>query len=289
MKRTYDQRWNVIGLELLVIFAMGAVWYEWYRPLEPVASPVATSTITHATTAPAVTVSSTTTSGKGGEVGRTHSTSSNVWRGTTTASGLIPYIEVTDGCGPFYDGTCLNARRGPSTTYPVVSQLRNGMVLPVAGRVVAGDAIWYRVDLTSYQHAEYPERITSDWYVNDQYVKLLYEQPEQILKWGTKATTTKHIVVDRQTQMLSAYDGDTLVMQLPVSTGLDLTPTPLGTFTVFMRTPSTYMQGPSPSLPLKQYYDLPGVPWDLFFTKQGAVSMEPTGIIPSGVSILTAV
>ena len=54
-----------------------------------------------------------------------------------------------------------------------------------------------------------------------------------------------------------------------ISTGLELSPTPAGTFTIFKKTPSRYMQGPLPGF--TDYYDLPGVPWNLYFTQQGAV------------------
>ena len=69
--------------------------------------------------------------------------------------------------------------------------------------------------------------------------------------------------------MLYAYDRDGLFMQTPISTGLELTPTPRGLFTIFKKTPSRYMQGPIPGI-ADQYYDLPGVPWNLYFTYQGA-------------------
>ena len=58
-------------------------------------------------------------------------------------------------------------------------------------------------------------------------------------------------------------------MQAQTSTGLDDTPTPLGTFTIFKKTPSRYMEGPTPGVS-EQAYDLPGVPWDLYFTSGGA-------------------
>jgi lipoprotein-anchoring transpeptidase ErfK/SrfK len=48
-----------------------------------------------------------------------------------------------------------------------------------------------------------------------------------------------------------------------------LTPTPRGTFTIYKKTPSRYMQGPLPGIS-DQYYDLPGVPWTLYFTQEGA-------------------
>jgi lipoprotein-anchoring transpeptidase ErfK/SrfK len=70
--------------------------------------------------------------------------------------------------------------------------------------------------------------------------------------------------------MLYAYDGDTLYMQEAISTGLELTPTPRGVFTVYRMTPSRYMQGPIPGIS-DQYFDLPGVPWNLYFTPEGAV------------------
>ena len=59
-------------------------------------------------------------------------------------------------------------------------------------------------------------------------------------------------------------------MEEKVSTGIELTPTPRGNFTVFRKTPSRYMQGPIPGIS-DHYYDLPGVPWNLYFTEQGAV------------------
>lgn len=70
--------------------------------------------------------------------------------------------------------------------------------------------------------------------------------------------------------MLYAYDDTKLFMKEPISTGLEFTPTPRGTFTIFKKTPSRYMQGPAPGLST-EFYDLPGVPWDLYFTEGGAV------------------
>jgi lipoprotein-anchoring transpeptidase ErfK/SrfK len=87
---------------------------------------------------------------------------------------------------------------------------------------------------------------------------------------GEVVTTEKRIVVNLSEEMLYAYDGDVLFMQEPISTGLNITPTPLGTFTVYAMTPSRYMQGPLPGVS-DQVYDLPGVPWNLYFTTDGAV------------------
>lgn len=74
-----------------------------------------------------------------------------------------------------------------------------------------------------------------------------------------KNLTDKEIIVDLGEQKLSAYNGDELFMEVSISTGLDDLPTPRGTFHIFEKTPSRYMQGPLPNIS-DQYYDLPGVP-----------------------------
>jgi len=116
----------------------------------------------------------------------------------------------------------------------------------------------------------YPERVTGDWYVSADYVQLFTDKGDEILATHADGKNAKLIIVDLSEQMLYAYDDDTLFMQEPISTGLEFTPTPRGTFTVFKKTPSRYMQGPIPDVS-DQYFDLPGVPWDLYFTNEGAV------------------
>ena len=101
-------------------------------------------------------------------------------------------------------------------------------------------------------------------------VHMFYDDGDHDLADGVGAPDTKRIIVDRSEQMLYAYDGMTLFMREPISTGLELTPTPRGIFTVYRKTPSRYMQGPLPGVS-DQYYDLPGVPWNLYFTLQGGV------------------
>jgi lipoprotein-anchoring transpeptidase ErfK/SrfK len=186
-----------------------------------------------------------------------------------TDLGTIHYIEVTDGCDANYVGTCVNLRSGPGPEYPVVERLRTGVVLKVASTVSKDGHDWYKI--TPGNDIRYPERITTDWYVYADAVQLFTDTGDQSLPVGTvSTTTTKRIVVDVSKETLYAYDGDTLFMQEPISTGLEYTPTPNGTFTVYHKTPSRYMQGPLPGVST-QKYDLPGVPWDLYFTRDGAV------------------
>jgi hypothetical protein len=74
----------------------------------------------------------------------------------------------------------------------------------------------------------------------------------------------KHIYVDLSTQTLSAYQGDTLFMQAPVSTGKWF-PTPNGEFTIWEKIRSTKMSGGQGA----DYYYLPNVPFVMFFSGSG--------------------
>lgn len=78
------------------------------------------------------------------------------------------------------------------------------------------------------------------------------------------ASGEKHIYVDLASQTLSAYQGDTLFMQVPVSTG-KWHPTPTGTFTIWEKIKATRMTGGEGA----DYYDLPNVPWVMFFGGDG--------------------
>ncbi|MDP2669296.1 MAG: L,D-transpeptidase family protein [bacterium] len=180
---------------------------------------------------------------------------------------IFKYVEVTGGCGPYFEGICLNARSGPGTDYDVILQLRNGMVLKVGGAVERDGKNWYKIQFD--EHIRYPERLSEDFYVAAEYVRVLLDEGERNLMNGEIASSTKRIIIDRSEQTLYAYDGMELFMQTKISTGLELTPTPRGIFTVFKKTPSRYMQGPLPGIS-DQYYDLPGVPWNLYFTHEGA-------------------
>ena len=182
---------------------------------------------------------------------------------------LFEYIEVVDGCGIHFEGECLNVRTGPGIEYPVIAQLRNNIVLKVGGKITRDGVTWYKVVFD--EHIRYPERVTGDWYVAAAYVDVLYDEGDRTLLEHGEASTTQQIIVDRSDQKLYAYEDGELFMETSISTGLSLSPTPRGEFTIFKKTPSRYMQGPLPGIPGSDYYDLPGVPWNLYFTEQGAV------------------
>ena len=181
---------------------------------------------------------------------------------------LFEYVAVIDGCGPQFVGACLNVRSGPGEEYSVVRQLRNDVVLKVGGKVERDGRTWYKIIFD--ETIRYPERVSGHWYVAADYVRVLLDEGERNTGDNIFGAPAKRIIVDRSEQMLYAYDGDELFMQEPISTGLELTPTPRGTFTIYKKTPSRYMQGPIPGI-TEKFYDLPGVPWNLYFTHQGAV------------------
>ena len=182
---------------------------------------------------------------------------------------LFEYVEVVGGCDIHFEGECLLVRSGPGTDFDVVSRLRNDMVLKVDGSVTRDGVVWYKVVFDEW--LRYPERLESDWYVAADYVEVLYDEGDKTIWENETATATKKIIVDLSEQTLTATENGETYMCADISTGLDLTPTPRGTFTVFKKTPSRYMQGPLPGLPSDQSYDLPGVPWNLYFTHGGAV------------------
>ena len=192
---------------------------------------------------------------------------------TSTKDTLVPlytYIEIINSCGPYYGvGVCVNMRSGPGAKYPVVAQLRTGVVLRVASTITVDGREWYKIMFATA--LLYPDRVKGDLYVAaDAAVRLFLDDGDHRLMKGAHVSTTKRIVVDVSQETLYAYDGETLFMKEPISTGLEFTPTPRGTFVIFKMTPSRYMQGPIPGAS-DQVYDLPGVPWDLYFTQDGAV------------------
>jgi hypothetical protein len=186
-----------------------------------------------------------------------------------TVAPMLEYIKIIDSCGPYFESPCVNVRSGPGVEYPIVSHLRTGLVLKTSGSVEQDGRIWHKIAFDDW--VWYPERVTSDWFVSSDFADSFYDDGEIILKENSGAEiSSKRIIVDRSMQMLYAYDGDDLFMEEPISTGLEFTPTPRGIFKVYKKTPSRYMQGPLPGIS-DQYYDLPGVPWNLYFTEQGGV------------------
>ncbi|QQR65063.1 L,D-transpeptidase [Candidatus Kaiserbacteria bacterium] len=181
---------------------------------------------------------------------------------------LFTFITIKDSCDVHFLGECVRVRGGPGVSFPVVTKLRNNILLMVSTTTVEADGhTWYQIVFD--ESLAYPERVASKWYVAGDFVDIFTDEGNKTIWENESATTTKRVIVDRSEQKLYAYEGETPFMEISISTGLELSPTPRGTFTVFKMTPTRYMQGPLPGY--TDVYDLPGVPWNLYFTNEGAV------------------
>lgn len=179
------------------------------------------------------------------------------------------FIEITGGCDYHYVGTCAAAYAGPGYTYAKRETLRDGIVLRTESSTLVDGEQWYKVAFDEW--LRYPERVDGDWYVPASTARgFTSTGPQEMDGYPMSvSTSSKYIIVDRSEQMLYAYEPEgTLFMRARISTGLTDTPTPRGTFTIYYKTPTRYMQGPLPGIS-EQYYDLPGVPWNLYFTQEG--------------------
>lgn len=178
---------------------------------------------------------------------------------------VYPYIEIVNSCDHAHTGACAYVYSTPSFSTKTAEVLRTGVVLRVGDIIQNEQGVWYEILFDEW--VRYPDRVSPHWYVAQSNARVFFDIGIQELTDDTPKTN-KHIIVDRSDQTLYAYDGDALFMHTDISTGLMLTPTPRGTFSIYKKTPTRYMQGPLPGIS-NQYYDLPGVPWTLYFTHQG--------------------
>ncbi len=81
--------------------------------------------------------------------------------------------------------------------------------------------------------------------------------------------TDKHIVVDLNSQLVTAFEGDKLVFSQRCSSGVKGTDTPKGQWTTYHKGPSVHMTNEGDALEDENVYSLPGVPWCSFFTGAG--------------------
>lgn len=95
-------------------------------------------------------------------------------------------------------------------------------------------------------------------------VDLAQKEPKNLVLGEADVTGEKHIYVDLSTQTLRAYQGDTLFMEVPVSTGKWF-PTPTGEFSIWEKVRATKMSGGEGA----DYYYLPNVPFVMFFEGSG--------------------
>lgn len=91
---------------------------------------------------------------------------------------------------------------------------------------------------------------------------------QAVLGTTNDAGEERWIEVSLDEQRLRAWEGNRLVMEFPISSGL-WSPTPTGTFSIWYKTRSQRMVGGSKAL--GTYYNLPNVPHNMFFNKGYAI------------------
>lgn len=94
------------------------------------------------------------------------------------------------------------------------------------------------------------------------------DNDQAVLGTTNETGEEKWIDVSLDEQKLRAWEGNKLVMEFPISSGL-WSPTPKGTFNIWYKTRSQKMEGGSTEL--GTYYNLPNVPNNMFFYKGYAI------------------
>ncbi|OGE27716.1 hypothetical protein A2867_04435 [Candidatus Daviesbacteria bacterium RIFCSPHIGHO2_01_FULL_40_11] len=116
------------------------------------------------------------------------------------------------------------------------------------------------------QVIDYPK--TSLAYAYSQALAQNSNNDTAVLGTTNGAGEEKWIEVSLDEQRLRAWEGNKLVMEFPISSGL-WSPTPKGTFNIWHKTRSQTMKGGSQEL--GTYYNLPNVPNNMFFYKGYAI------------------
>ncbi|WP_017660071.1 L,D-transpeptidase [Baaleninema simplex] len=81
--------------------------------------------------------------------------------------------------------------------------------------------------------------------------------------WELRQSGQRWIEIDLSGQRLIAWEGDTPVYAVYVSTGTDATPTPTGVFEIYVKYESARMQGAD--------YDVPDVPYTMYYDGNYAI------------------
>jgi hypothetical protein len=118
-------------------------------------------------------------------------------------------------------------------------------------------SIWYEI---------YDSEVKRYLYVPSHSMRLVpYE--ELTLLSPEVPNENKLIVIDLQTQMVTAFEGEKLVFSRRCSSGAEGTETPRGEFRTYHKGPAVHMTNQGDAI--ENIYNLPGVPWCSFFTGAG--------------------
>lgn len=91
----------------------------------------------------------------------------------------------------------------------------------------------------------------------------MFKTPDPLPPWPREKKGPKRIEVRLGEQWIHAYEGDYLVMTMPISTGKDGFETPPGSFTIYRKIPQKRLQGHDRET--GESWDIPDVPSIMFY------------------------
>jgi len=118
-------------------------------------------------------------------------------------------------------------------------------------------SIWYQIYDSQLRKLFYVPSYTMRLLPDDELTPLSSDVPDE----------EKSIVVDLANQLVTAFEGEKLVLSQRCSSGAKGTATPTGEFRTYHKGPSVHMTNQGDAL--ENIFNLPGVPWCSFFTGIG--------------------
>jgi len=91
---------------------------------------------------------------------------------------------------------------------------------------------------------------------------------------GSQADGERYIEIDLSEQKLRAWEGNTLFLETPISSGLSWFPTPQGEFRIWAKLRYTRMEGGEG----RYYYNLPNVPFVMYFQNDSIPGYRGYGV-----------
>ncbi|HSL45943.1 MAG TPA: L,D-transpeptidase [Anaerolineales bacterium] len=120
-------------------------------------------------------------------------------------------------------------------------------------------SIWYQI---------YDFHLKRNYYVASHDMRLIPNEELTTLS-PEVPDEQKKIVVDINTQLVTAFEGEKLVFSQRCASGVRGTETPKGEFRTYHKGPSVHMTNEGDAVESESVYSLPGVPWCSFFTGAG--------------------
>ena len=161
----------------------------------------------------------------------------------------------------------------PSEAAPLSYRYNYGTIYHVTETFTdATGRVWYNT-FDEYASKEDNISATNHW------TPAVFQRPIEVAEFAPINPTArnKHIQVDLKAQTLTCFEGDRAVLTSRIASGASFKikdeqvdfSTPIGDFTAILKMPSRHMRAPESERDTDAWYDLPGVPWNTFFTYEG--------------------